>query len=66
MSTPMPALASTPIPNPAQPKPVTTERKIGKITYFVKSSPSETAKDTINQKIEKLILRDIERNATTT
>ena len=40
---------------------VTTEHKIGKVTYFVCSSASENAKDTLNKKVEKLIIRDIGR-----
>jgi hypothetical protein len=38
-----------------------TEYKIGKFTYFVISSSSEAATDTIYRKIEKLILRDCDR-----
>ena len=34
---------------------ITTERKIGKITYLVQALPSEKATDTIHKKIEKLI-----------
>jgi hypothetical protein len=40
---------------------VTTKRKIGKITYVVESSSSETATDTLKDKIENLILRECER-----
>lgn len=40
---------------------VTTERKIGKVTYFVCSSSSENAKDTLDKKIEKLIKKDINK-----
>ena len=32
---------------------ITTERKIGKITYLVQALPSEKATDTIHKKIEK-------------
>lgn len=37
----------------------TTERKIGGVTYFVCSSSSENAKDTLDSKIKKLIKKDI-------
>ena len=36
------------------------EIKIGKITYTVVSHFSETAKDTAESKIERLIMRDLE------
>ena len=39
---------------------VTTERKIGKITYLVQALPSEKATDTIHKKIEKLIVKDLQ------
>ena len=38
-----------------------TKHKIGKITYIVESSSSDTATDTIDRKIEKLIMRDCAR-----
>ena len=38
-----------------------TKHKIGKVTYVVESSSSDTAKDTIDRKVEKLILRDCGR-----
>ena len=41
---------------------VITERKIGKITYLVQASPSEKATDTIHKKIEKLIMKDLQKN----
>jgi hypothetical protein len=41
----------------------TTKRKIGKITYLVAASQSEKATDTINKKIEKLIIKDLRKNA---
>lgn len=41
----------------------TTERKIGKITYLVSASPSDNATDTIEKKIEKLIIKDMRQNA---
>ena len=42
---------------------ITTKRKIGKITYLVAASPSEKATDTINKKIEKLIIKDLRKSA---
>ena len=39
---------------------VTTKRKIGKVTYVVVSASSPQAKDTIAQKIQKNIKRDME------
>ena len=39
---------------------VITERKIGKITYLVHALPSEKATDTIHNKIEKLIVKDLQ------
>jgi len=41
----------------------TTTRKIGKITYLVTASPSDKATDTIEKKIEKLIIKDMQQNA---
>ena len=41
----------------------TTEYKIDKITYIVTASPSKTAKDTLSQKIEKLIIRDVRKTS---
>lgn len=40
----------------------TTEYKIGKVTYFVCSSTSEKATDTLDKKIKKLIRKDMEQN----
>jgi hypothetical protein len=40
---------------------ITTERKIGKITYLVQALPSEKATDTIHKKIEKLIVKDLQK-----
>ena len=40
---------------------VVTERKIGKITYLVQALPSEQATDTIHKKIEKLIVKDLQK-----
>jgi hypothetical protein len=39
----------------------TTSRKIGKITYIVCASPSEKAVDSIDVKIDKLIVKDLRR-----
>jgi len=41
---------------------VTTKHKIGKITYLVTASQSDKATDTLDQKIEKLIIKGL-RNA---
>ena len=41
----------------------TTARKIGNITYIVTASSSEKAVDTIKQKIEKLIIKNMRQNA---
>jgi hypothetical protein len=41
----------------------TTTQKIGKITYIVTASPSEKATDTLTQKIEKLIIKNMRQNA---
>lgn len=41
----------------------TTKQKIGKVTFIVESSASPTAKDSITQKIQKSIRRDVEKNA---
>ena len=42
-------------------KEVITERRIGKVTYLVKALPSEKATDTIHKKIEKLIVKDLQK-----
>lgn len=39
-----------------------TQHRIGSMTYLVVSAPSENAKDTIQTKIEKLIIKDINLN----
>jgi len=44
----------------------TTKHKIGKTTYLVAASPSEKATDTIDKKIEKLILKDMRESPVTT
>jgi len=38
-------------------------QKIGKITYIVTASPSEKATDTIEQKIEKLIIKNMRQHS---
>ena len=38
---------------------ITTMRKVGKITYIVTAAPSENATDTLEQKIEKLIIKNM-------
>lgn len=40
----------------------TTKKTIGKVTYIIESSASPTAKDTITQKIQKNIKRDVEKH----
>lgn len=42
---------------------VTTQHKIGKVTYIVSSSHSEDATDTLERKIKKLLRRDMEQGA---
>lgn len=44
---------------------VITEHKIGKITYLVQALPSEKATDTIHKKIEKLIIKDLQKKPET-
>jgi hypothetical protein len=41
----------------------TTVQKIGKTTYIITASPSEKAVDTIEQKIEKLIIKNMRQSA---
>lgn len=43
-----------------------TERRIGKITYLVTALPSEKATDTITRKIEKLIVKDLQKKPVAT
>ena len=38
----------------------TTEKKIGKVTYIIEASASENARDSIIQKIQKSVRRDVE------
>ena len=40
---------------------ITTERRIGNIAYLVQALPSENAADTIYRKIEKLIVKDLQK-----
>jgi len=42
-------------------KKIVTEHKIGNVTYVVEASSSETAADTLKEKINKLLLRDLRR-----
>lgn len=42
---------------------ITTTRKIGNITYLVQGMPSKTATDTLHKKIERLLIRDLQKNA---
>ncbi len=42
---------------------VTTERKIGKVTYTICASASQKATETLDKKIRDLIRRDVEENA---
>ena len=44
---------------------VITERRIGKVTYLVHASSSERATDTIHKKIEKLIVKDLQKKPET-
>ncbi len=41
---------------------VTTERKIGKVTYTICASSSQRATDTLDKKIKELIKREVEEN----
>lgn len=43
----------------------TTTRKIGKLTYVVAASSSENAMDTIEKKIEKLIIKGLRQKPAT-
>jgi hypothetical protein len=40
---------------------IVTKRQVGKVTYLVEASSSDTATDTVECKIEKLILRGCNR-----
>lgn len=42
---------------------VTTERKIGKVTYTIYASASQRATETLDKKIKAFIRRDVERYA---
>jgi hypothetical protein len=41
----------------------TTEHKIGAVTYFVVSTQSEKATETLDKKVEKLIKKDMRETA---
>ncbi len=41
---------------------VTTERKIGKVTYVICSSSSDTASETLEKKIKDFIKRDVQKS----
>ena len=41
----------------------TTHHTIDKVTYIIMSRPSDTATDTIEQKIDKLIIKNIRQSA---
>lgn len=49
--------------NEKKPAVTKTEHKIGKTTYILCSSSSEKATDSLDNKIKKLIRKDIEQNA---
>ena len=40
----------------------TQERKIGKVTYIIQSSTNESKKDSLTQKINKCVKRDVEKS----
>ena len=40
-----------------------TKHKIGKVTYVISASQSEKATDSINKKIERLIMKDMREKA---
>ena len=42
---------------------VTTERKIGKVTYTICASTSQRATETLDKKIKAFIRRDVEQYA---
>lgn len=42
---------------------VTTERRIGKVTYTIYASASQQATDTLDRKIRNYIRREVEKNA---
>jgi len=43
---------------------IITKRKIGKITYLIAASSSDTATDTLHKKMEKVILKDLKNTQT--
>ena len=42
---------------------VTTERKIGRVTYTICASASQQATETLDKKIKSFIKRDVEKSA---
>lgn len=42
---------------------VTTERRIGKVTYTICASASQQATETLDRKIRNFIRREVEKNA---
>lgn len=40
-----------------------TKRQIGKVTYFISATASDNAKDTLDKKVEKMIMKDVRQNA---
>ncbi len=42
---------------------VTTERKIGRVTYTICASASQKATETLDKKIKNFIRRDVEKSA---
>jgi hypothetical protein len=40
-----------------------TTHKIGKMTYTVIAAESENARDTISQKVDKLLIKNIQQNS---
>jgi hypothetical protein len=61
--TPHPQVAGAALPLSDMQCPTITERKIGKVTFLIVASSSEIATDTIERKIEKLILRGCDRTS---
>jgi hypothetical protein len=39
-----------------------TQHTIGNVTYIVMARPSDTAEDSIDRKIEKLIIKEVKRD----
>ena len=42
--------------------PAKTEYKISKITYIIEARSSENAKDTLTEKVNKALIRDMSQN----